>query len=238
MREDGRENHKIRPVKIVKNYMRYADGSCLIEQGNTKVICTASIEEKVPPHLKDARTGWVTAEYSLLPRATQIRVSRERFKVRGRTQEIQRLIGRCLRAVCDLRVIGEKTVIVDCDVMGADGGTRTASITGGFISLVQGLRKAKKQRKIDIFPIGDYLGAISVGRVGGKLMLDLTYEEDSAADVDMNLVMTDKGKIVEIQATGEEASFSLEEFNKMLELGSEGIKEIIKIEKEVLGELE
>jgi len=237
MREDGRQNHKIRPVKITRNYLKYADGSCLVEAGGTKVICTASVEEKVPPHLHDSGTGWVTAEYAMLPRATETRSERERFRLSGRTQEIQRLIGRSLRSVVDLKLLGERTIIIDCDVLQADGGTRTAAITGGFIALVDVLCKLKKDKKITSFPVKDYLAATSVGIVKEEMLLDLTFHEDSSAEVDMNVVMTGNGDLVEVQATGEEATFSEKKLLEMLKLASKGIAELIAMEKKILGDL-
>ncbi len=228
---------RIREVKIVRNYIKNADGSVLISFGNTRVVCTASIQEKVPPHLKGAGTGWVTAEYSMLPRSTGTRMARERYKVGGRTQEIQRLIGRSLRAVTDLKTLGERSIIVDCDVIQADGGTRTASVNGGFIALVEALRKLNREKKLTGWPIKDYLGAISVGIVDGKPMVDLTYVDDSNASVDMNVVMTGNGRFVEIQATGEEYSFSGNELEKLLELAKSGILEVIEIHKKKIGEL-
>ncbi|MDA7857968.1 ribonuclease PH [bacterium] len=238
MRKDGRQNSKIRPIKITRNYTMHAEGSVLIEVGNTKVICTASFQEKVPPHLRDTGTGWVTGEYGMLPRSTTSRQERRKSSTGGRTHEIQRLIGRSLRAVVDLKLLGENTVIVDCDVIQADGGTRTASITGAFIALVDALRKLKEKKKISSWPVKNYLGAISVGIVDGKAMIDLTYEEDFQASVDMNVVMTGNGQFVEVQATGEETSFSGEQLDKMLELASKGISELIKIQKDILGELD
>jgi len=237
MRDDGRQDHKIRPVKITRNYLKYAEGSCLVEAGGTKIICNASVEEKVPPHLHDTSSGWVTAEYAMLPRATNTRSERERFKLSGRTQEIQRLIGRSLRAVVDLKLLGERTIIIDCDVLQADGGTRTVAITGGFIALVDAIRKMKKDKKIASFPVKDYLAAISVGIVKGSTLLDLTFQEDSSAEVDMNVVMTGSGDLVEVQATGEEAAFPEKKLLEMLGLARMGIGELIAIEKEILGDL-
>ena len=237
MREDGRQDYKIRPVKITRNYLKYAEGSALVEAGGTKVICNASVEEKVPPHLRDTGSGWVTAEYAMLPRATNTRSERERFKLSGRTQEIQRVIGRSLRAVVDLKLLGERTIIIDCDVLQADGGTRTAAITGGFIALVDAIRKMKRDKKIASFPIKDYLAAISVGIVKGNTLLDLVYQEDSSAEVDMNVVMTGSGDLVEVQATGEEAAFPEEKLLEMLGLARKGIAELITMEKEILGDL-
>jgi ribonuclease PH len=237
MREDGRQDHKIRPVKITRNYLKYAEGSALVEAGGTKVICNASVEEKVPPHLRDTGSGWVTAEYAMLPRATNTRSERERFKLSGRTQEIQRVIGRSLRAVVDLKLLGERTIIIDCDVLQADGGTRTVAITGGFIALVDAIRKMKRDKKIASFPVKDYLAAISVGIVKGNTLLDLAFQEDSSAEVDMNVVMTGSGDLVEVQATGEEAAFPEKKLLEMLGLARKGIAELIAIEKEILGDL-
>jgi len=237
MREDGRQNHKIRPVKIARNYLKYAEGSCLVEAGETKVICSASAEDRVPPHLQNTGTGWVTAEYAMLPRATETRSERERFKLSGRTQEIQRLIGRSLRAVVDLKLLGERTIIIDCDVVQADGGTRTAAITGGFAALVDAIRKLKRDKKISSWPVKDYLAATSVGIVKGEMLVDLTFQEDSSAEVDMNVVMTGNGDFVEVQATGEEATFPEEKLQEMLGLARKSIAEIIAMEKEILGDL-
>ncbi|MFQ5866614.1 MAG: ribonuclease PH [bacterium] len=237
MREDGRQNYKIRPVKIIRNYLKYAEGSALVEAGGTKVICSASVEQKVPPHLHDSGTGWVTAEYAMLPRATDRRSERERFRLSGRTQEIQRLIGRSLRAVVDLKLLEDRTIIIDCDVLQADGGTRTAAITGGFVALVDAIRKLKRDKKIASFPVKDYLAATSVGIVKGQMLLDLTFQEDNFAEVDMNVVMTGSGELVEVQATGEEATFPEKKLLEMLGLASRGIAELIVVEKEILGDL-
>lgn len=228
---------RIRDVKLVRNYIKNADGSVLISSGNTKVVCTASIQDKVPPHLRGSGTGWVTAEYSMLPRSTSTRMKRERFKVGGRTMEIQRLIGRSLRAVVDLKLLGEQSIIIDCDVIQADGGTRTTSINGGFVALIDALRKLSKEKKLEVWPVKDYLGAISVGIVDGEALLDLAYEDDYRASVDMNVVMTGKGRFIEIQATGEEYSFSGNELDKLIELAKKGISEIIEIQKNKIGEL-
>lgn len=233
-RKDGRQNNKVRLLKIIKNYINFAEGSVLIEAGSTRIICNASIEEKVPPHIKGTGTGWITAEYALLPRATINRKERERFKVGGRTYEIQRLIGRSLRAVVNLQELGERTIVVDCDVIQADGGTRTTAINGSFIAVVEAIKKLKNEGKIKIWPVKDFLAAVSVGKVKGEFMLDLCYEEDFLASVDMNIVMTSSGRYVEIQGTGEEASFSEEELNKMLELAKVGIKEIVNIQKQFI----
>lgn len=235
-RMDGRKFDEKRPVKIIRNYNIYAEGSVLIEVGNTKVICTASIDEKVPPFLKGSGEGWITSEYGMLPRSTQVRKPREstRGKIDGRTMEIQRLIGRALRSVVDLKAIGERTIWIDCDVIQADGGTRTASITGAFVALVDAINKLAKTVKFERYPITDYVAAISVGIIEGEKMLDLCYEEDSNAQVDMNLVITEAGRFVEIQGTGEQSPFSREDMNALIELGEKGIKELIAIQKEAL----
>ncbi len=234
MRIDGRRNDELRKLKITRNYIKSAEGSVLIEMGDTRVICTATIDKTVPPFLRGKGTGWVTAEYAMLPRSSSQRISRERSKVGGRTHEIQRLIGRALRSVVHMDALGERTVLIDCDVIQADGGTRTASITGAYIALVDALRYAKKEGMIERVPVKDYLAAVSVGLVEGTPMLDLCYEEDSAAEVDMNLVMTGKGKIVEVQGTAEGEPFSKAELNKLLALGEKGIKALIKKQKEIL----
>jgi ribonuclease PH len=234
MRIDGRKADELRKIKITKNYLKSVEGSVLIEMGNTKVLCTATVENSVPPFLKGKGTGWVTAEYAMLPRSSSQRISRERSKVGGRTHEIQRLIGRSLRSVIDMKALGERTVLLDCDVIQADGGTRTASITGAYIALVDALRLVKKQGLIKAVPIKDFLAAVSVGIVGGKPVLDLCYHEDSTAETDMNLVMTGSGKIVEVQGTAEGEPFSKAELGKLLALGEKGIKALIKRQKEAL----
>jgi ribonuclease PH len=236
MRTDGRKNDEIRKVKFTRRFITTAEGSVLIEMGNTRVICTASIEEKVPPFLRDQKKGWVTAEYGMLPRSTHTRITREATagKVGGRTQEIQRLIGRALRAVVDQQALGERTVWIDCDVIQADGGTRTASITGAFVALNEALFLALKNGIIEKNPIKDYLAAISVGIIKGEPMLDLCYAEDSIAEVDMNVVMTASGKIVEIQGTAESQPFSRESLNILLDYAEKGINEVIKAQKEIL----
>ena len=209
---------QIRPVKITPGYIKYPEGSVLIEMGNTKVICNASVEERVPPFLKGQNSGWITAEYSMLPRATSIRNQREasRGKVTGRTNEIQRLIGRSLRAVVDLAALGERTITLDCDVIQADGGTRTASITGAFVALVLALDKLVQEGKLEKLPLLDWLAAVSVGKIEDELVLDLCYEEDSNAVVDMNVVMTGQGHFVEVQGTAEGYPFTREELNLSL----------------------
>lgn len=232
MRFDGRKPDELRKVKITLDFIKHAEGSCLIEFGDTKVICTVSVEEKVPPFLKDTGQGWITAEYSMLPRATAQRTIREAAKGRltGRTQEIQRLIGRSLRGAVDLTKLGEITLWVDCDVIQADGGTRTASITGAFVALYRALQKIDK-----LDALSSFIAAVSVGIVNGQPLLDLTYEEDSIAEVDMNVVMNDEGKFVEIQGTAEGKSFSREELDELLNLAEKGIKELIEIQKKTLG---
>jgi ribonuclease PH len=233
MRVDGRKADELRKIKITRNYIKSAEGSVLFEMGDTKVICTATVENSVPPFLRGKGTGWVTAEYAMLPRSSPQRISRERSKVGGRTHEIQRLIGRSLRAVMDMCALGERTVLIDCDVIQADGGTRTASITGSYIALVDALLQIKKQGLIDAVPVKDYLAAVSVGIVAGKSALDLCYLEDSSAETDMNLVMTGSGRIVEIQGTAEGEPFSKTELGKLLALGEKGIKTLIKKQREI-----
>jgi len=234
VRADGRKADELRKIKITRNYIKTAEGSVLIEMGDTRVICTATVENSVPPFLRGKGTGWVTAEYAMLPRSSGQRIQRERSKVGGRTHEIQRLIGRSLRSVVDMQALGERSVLIDCDVIQADGGTRTASITGAYIALVDGLRHMKKQGLIKVLPIKDYLAAISVGIVDGKPMLDLCYTEDSTAEVDMNLVMTGRGKIVEVQGTAEGEPFSKAELGKLLALGEKGIRLLVKRQRELL----
>ena len=235
-REDGRTNDQIRPVKITRGYIKYAEGSCLIEVGDTRVICTASVEDKVPPFLKGSGTGWVTAEYGMIPRSCRTRNVREAAKgqLGGRTQEIQRLVGRTLRSVFDMKAIGERTIWMDCDVIQADGGTRTAAITGAFVALAEASDWLLKEKLVKKNPITDLVAAISVGIVGGEDMLDLQYTEDSVAAVDMNVAMTGSGKFVEIQGTAEGLPFSREKFNKLLDLGQKGITELFAIQREVL----
>ncbi|RHW33408.1 ribonuclease PH [Lysinibacillus yapensis] len=238
-RHDGRAVDQLRPVTIEPNYLMHPEGSVLIQVGNTKVICTATIDDRVPGFLRGQGKGWITAEYSMLPRATAERTQRDssRGKVNGRTMEIQRLIGRALRAVVDLEALGEKTIWIDCDVIQADGGTRTASITGAFVALTLALAKIHETKPFRKFPIVDFLAATSVGFVAENgAVLDLDYPEDSAAAVDMNLVMTGSGRFVEIQGTGEEATFSRAELNELLDLGEKGISSLIEIQKTVLGD--
>ena len=236
-RTDGRLNNELRPIEIIPNYTKHAEGSVLICVGDTKVICNATVEDRVPPFLRNSGKGWISAEYSMLPRATQERTMREstKGKVTGRTMEIQRLIGRALRAVVDLEALGEKTIWIDCDVIQADGGTRTASITGAFVAMMLAFDKLVKIDKLKSYPVKDYLAATSVGileDVGA--VLDLYYIEDSAASVDMNIIMTGEGRFVELQGTGEEATFSRDELNELLSLGETGIKLLIEKQKEVL----
>jgi ribonuclease PH len=236
MRIDGRRYDQARPIKITRNYTKYAEGSVLIEVGETKVICTASIEDKVPGFLKGKGEGWITCEYNMIPRATHVRKPRDisRLKMDGRTMEIQRLIGRALRSVVDLKAIGERTVWIDCDVIQADGGTRTSSITGAFVALVDAVNKIHKKAPFSVYPIREFVSAVSVGVVNGEKMVDLCYEEDSKAKVDMNIIMTDAGEFVEIQGTGEESPFSREELNQLLALGEKGIKQVIQVQKDTL----
>lgn len=236
-RVDRRTPGQLRQSKLTPYYTKFAEGSVMIEMGETRVLCNATVEDKVPPFLKGMNKGWITAEYSMLPRATQTRNQREanKGKVSGRTNEIQRLIGRSLRAVVDLEALGERTVILDCDVIQADGGTRTASITGAFVALVLALGKLVKEGQLKRMPIKDWLAAVSVGKVDDTLMLDLCFSEDSHAVVDMNLVMTGKGEFVEVQGTAEGAPFTGEELEGLLKIGRQGIIELIELQKETLG---
>ncbi|MGZ0042643.1 ribonuclease PH [Paenibacillus ottowii] len=236
-RSNGRNGDELRPMKLTAGVNKYAEGSVFIEVGETKVICTATVEERVPPFMKGQGKGWVTAEYSMLPRATHSRNQREaaRGKLTGRTMEIQRLIGRALRSVVNLQALGERTITLDCDVIQADGGTRTTSITGSFVALAIAVNKIAVQHKLPVFPITDFLASVSVGVVGEKALLDLNYEEDSKAKVDMNLVMTGSGKYVELQGTGEESPFDRQELDQLLSLGEQGILQMIERQKEVLG---
>lgn len=240
VRADGRRRDQTRPVKITRDFIKHAEGSVLIEMGGTKVICTASVEEKVPPFLRDKGRGWVTAEYAMLPRATHERTSREAVKGKqgGRTLEIQRLVGRALRAVVDTSGMGERTIWIDCDVIQADGGTRTASITGSFVALADAFTVLKRKNLIKKRPLIDYLAAISVGKVGGEAMVDLAYVEDSLADVDMNLVMTGRGRFVEVQGTAEQVSFDKKDLDEFLQLGWNAIQELVSLQKEMIGSLE
>jgi ribonuclease PH len=235
MRNDNRSPQKMRPVNINTDYLMTAEGSAVIEVGNTRVLCAATLEESVPAFLRGSGKGWVTAEYSMLPRATVERTTRDitRGRASGRTLEIQRLIGRSLRAVVDMTALGERTIILDCDVLQADGGTRTASITGAFIALALAVRKLVEFRKLKSFPIRDYVAATSVGLVDGKPMIDLSYEEDSRAEVDMNVVMTGAGGFVEVQATAEQTPFDSAQMSELTSLAVQGIRELIEIQKSV-----
>ena len=235
-RSDGRGSRALRPVKIRRNYLKHAEGSVLIEIGDTKVICSASVEERVPPFLRNTGKGWVTAEYSMLPRSTHTRTSRDSLTGRGggRAFEIQRLIGRSLRSVTDLSAFGEKTIWIDCDVIQADGGTRTASITGAYVALVDAFQKMVRNGNIEKVPVKDSVAAISVGKVEGEVLLDLNYEEDSKAEVDMNVVMTGSGKFVEIQGTAEGGVFTKIEMDELMIIAQNGIKVLTRIQKKSL----
>jgi ribonuclease PH len=234
-RIDGRGVDKIRKVTITRNYIKYPEGSCLIELGNTKVICTASVEETVPPFLRNSGTGWVTAEYGMLPRSCNSRIPRG--KDSGRTYEIQRLVGRTLRSVTDMKSLGERTIWIDCDVIQGDGGTRTAAITGSFIALVDALQKLKKDGLINRVPVADYVAATSVGILDGNLILDLCYEEDSKAEVDMNVIMTGSGDFIEIQGTAERKPFSKEKMDAKLEFAKKGIGELFIVQRKLVGDI-
>lgn len=237
MRKDGRKLDELRPVKITTGFSKYAEGSCLIEMGNTMVLCNASVENKVPPHVKNG--GWVTAEYSMLPRANRERTKRDisKLKLAPRSAEIQRLIGRSLRGGIDLLLLGEHTITVDCDVLQGDGGTRTASVTGGFIALALACRKLIERGELDEMPLRTFVSGISAGIVGGEPMLDLCYEEDSHAQVDLNCVMTGDGRIIELQGTGEGRPFTIEEQAKLLELCKKGNTALCGIQRKIIGEL-
>ena len=236
MRTDGRKERELRPIVITPSYIKSADGSVLIEVGDTRVICTAKLEDKVPPFLRNSGKGWITAEYGMLPSSSQVRISREaaRGRIGGRTHEIQRLIGRSLRTIADLKSLGERTIWIDCDVIQADGGTRTASITGAYVALVEAARQLIKQGVVQKNPIKDSVAAVSVGIVNGKPLLDLNYEEDSRAEVDMNFVMTGSGKFVEVQGTAESAPFTKKGLDRMAEIAQQGIRELLKVQKKVL----
>lgn len=238
-RHDGRTAQDLRPVTMTRGYMEHAEGSVLIEVGKTRVICTATVEEKVPPFLKGKGEGWITAEYGMLPRATGQRNQREvtRGKQGGRTMEIQRLIGRSLRSVIDLKQLGERTLWIDCDVIQADGGTRTASITGAYVAMVDAMERLRANGLIARLPIVDYLAATSVGIVDGVPMLDLAYTEDSRAEVDMNLVMTGNGGVVEVQGTGESGPFTRAQLDELLALAASGVERLVAIQRVSLGAL-
>jgi ribonuclease PH len=235
-RDGGREWNRLRDFRITRDFLHFSDGSVLVEMGHTRVICAATIEDRVPPFLKNSGRGWLTAEYAMLPASTQKRSPRESIngKIGGRTHEIQRLIGRSLRAVTDLHAFGERTITVDCDVIQADGGTRTAAITGGFIALVDLFRRLKERGVVSTIPVTDYVSAVSVGIVDGRLLLDLDYAEDSGAEVDMNFVMTGKGLFIEVQGTAEAKPFDRNQLTAMTELAAAGIGELAQRQRETL----
>ncbi len=239
IRLDGRASDELRPLRITRNFIKYAEGSCLIEMGDTKVICTASIEDKVPPFLKGSGQGWVTAEYGMLPRSCETRTQRDiaRGQASGRSQEIQRLVGRAVRSVADLNAFGERTIVLDCDVIQADGGTRTASITGAFIAFVDACAVLKKDNIVKKLPFSDIIAAVSVGVVMNEELLDLNYKEDSNASVDMNVVMTAAGRVVEVQATAEGAPFTMNKFNSLMALAQKGITKIVTVVKSELADV-
>ena len=236
-RPDGRAFNQLRRVTLKRGVMKFAEASCLVEWGDTTVICTATVEDKVPPFLRNSGTGWITAEYGMLPRSSAKRIEREaaRGRVAGRTQEIQRLIGRSLRSVVDLAQLGERSVIIDCDVIQADGGTRCAGITGSFVALVDCLRALRTSGAIARMPVRDCVAAISVGMIGGSPAVDLNYEEDSHADVDMNLVMTGAGRFIEVQGTAERQPFRQQDLARMLQLGAGAIRQVVRRQRRVLG---
>ncbi|MBE3092123.1 MAG: ribonuclease PH [Candidatus Hydromicrobium sp.] len=237
-RIDNRKNDRLREIKVTRNYISHADGSVFIEMGKTRIVCTATVEDKVPRFLAGKGSGWITAEYDMIPGAAPQRIVRAQTtgRINGRTHEIQRLIGRSLRAVVDLNKIGERTVWIDCDVIEADGGTRTASITGSFIALFDCMHSLIEKKIIDTMPIENFLAAVSVGIVDGEILVDLCFEEDSRAQVDMNVVMDSKGELIEVQSTAELSPFSREDFDKMLEKATSAIKEIIEIQKKILSQ--
>ena len=238
IRPDGRKPDQIREIRLTRPYQKHAEGSVLVEAGDTRVICSASVEERVPPWLKGTGQGWITAEYGMLPRSTQNRLNRETvIKTTGRTYEIQRLIGRAMRAVVDTTALGERTFYLDCDVVQADGGTRTAAINGAFIALVDALRKLKDDKRLRKIPVEDHIAAVNVGIVDRRILMDLCYIEDSQADVDMTLVMTGGGRIIEVQAGGEGTTFSQEDLNALIAEGAKAIKKVVKWQKEILGNL-
>ena len=239
MRVDGRKPTQLRPFKITPGYIKTADGSVLIEMGDTKVICTAKLEDRVPPFLRNSGKGWITSEYGMLPGSSETRIGREsaRGKIGGRTHEIQRLIGRSLRTIADLHSLGEKTVWIDCDVIQADGGTRTASITGAYVALAEASRKWLGRNVLSSNLIKDSVAAVSIGIVGGKILLDLSYEEDSKAEVDMNFVMTGSGKFIEVQGTAETSPFTKKQMERMADVAQQGIKELLKEQKKVIAYL-
>jgi ribonuclease PH len=235
-RHDGRAPGDLRPIRLTRNYLRHAEGAVLVEVGDTRVICTASVEERVPPFLRGAGRGWVTAEYGMLPRATTTRTTREAGRTGGRTHEIQRLVGRSLRAVTELGKLGERTITVDCDVIQADGGTRTASITGGFVALADCVHGLRASGKLLVDPLRDLVAATSVGLVGGTAVLDLDYVEDSTADVDMNIVMTGAARFVEVQGTAEQSPFDVTDLERLLGLAREGIERLVALQRRALAD--
>ncbi len=239
LRKDERANDDLRPVTMTRGVNKYAEGSCLIEVGDTRVYCTASVEERVPRWLRNSDQGWVTADYGMLPRATAERTVREatRAQRRGRTMEIERLIGRSLRAVVDLHALGERTIQIDCDVLQADGGTRTAAITGAYVALAEASQRLRQNKLIRSWPLRDQVAAVSVGLVGGEMLLDLCYEEDSQASVDMNMVMTATGRIVEVQATAEGVPFAVTQLGKLIAIAQKGIKELLSCQQQTLGDI-
>ena len=239
MRSDKRPADQLRQITLTPNYLEHAEGSVLIETGRTKVICTATVEDRVPPFLRNSGKGWVTAEYGMLPRATSTRTQREATagKVGGRTQEIQRLIGRSLRAVMNLPALGERTVWIDCDVIQADGGTRTASITGAFVALALALEKLQQRGTLKTIPLSDYVAATSVGIVDGEVLLDLAYEDDSRAEVDMNIVKTGDGRFIEVQGTAEAIPFGRDALNQLLDIADIGIRQLIDKQRAIVGHL-
>jgi ribonuclease PH len=238
VRADGRQPDELRPVRFTRHFNKYAEGSVLIEVGDTKVICTASLEEGVPPFRRDSGEGWLTAEYAMLPRSTGTRSPREsaRGRVGGRTHEIQRLIGRSLRAVVDFRMLGQRTVWVDCDVIQADGGTRTAAITGSFIAVFDAFEHLRDRGTIPAVPLRDFVAATSVGIVADQPLLDLTYQEDSSCEVDMNVVMTGAGRLIEVQGTAEHQPFARQELDQLLALATRGVQELIGLQRHLIGE--
>lgn len=235
-RSDGRKTDQLRKIRIKKDVLKYAEGSCLIEMGNTQVICSASVEKTIPPFLRGKGTGWVTAEYGMLPRSCRERIAREgsRGRPNGRAQEIQRLIGRSLRSVVDMELLGERSIWIDCDVLQGDGGTRTAGITGSFVALSLAIQELQKSGVLTKSPIKDCLAAVSVGILDGVLMVDLNYDEDSKADVDMNVVMTGSGRLVEVQGTAEANPFTKKQLNQMLDLAAQAIQKLIQLQKQAV----
>lgn len=237
MRAHGRLAHQLRPIKITPHVSEYAEGSALVEFGRTRVLCTATYEAKAPQWLVGSGEGWITAEYGMLPRSTHQRMKREKISTGGRTQEISRLIGRSLRAAVNLKALGEKQIIIDCDVINADGGTRTAAVTGGFVALALACKKLQGLSEIKTMPLINYVSAVSVGLQGNDILLDLDYDEDSSISTDMNFVMTDKGHFVEVQGTAEDTPFSREQFNAMMDVAQKGCWDLFKIQEEIVGSI-